>query len=220
MSAILMAFEGIDGSGKGTQSALLCQNLQILGKRAAVFSFPQYQQTFFGRRIGEMLDGRFGSLTEIAPWAAALLFAGDRWESLPRLNALRDEVEVVILDRYVPSNIAHQAGRYQGEERARLRRLIEELEYDIYRVPRPDHVFLLDIPVAVAQQLVLAKKPRDYTDKASDLLEADAQYLEQTRQAYLELAASEPHWHQIAVTHAGQLRSTADIAAEILRKAT
>ena len=215
MAAELIAFEGIDGSGKGTQAARLCETLNAHGRTAAVLSFPQYQQTFFGRQIGEMLDGKFGPLSSVAPWAAALLFAGDRWESLPKLREMQSRYDVVILDRYVASNIAHQAGRVQGEARARLRKLIEQLEFEVYQVPRPNRILLLDLPVDSARQLVAAKKPRTYTEKAADLLESDANHLAQTREAYLELAAFDPTWQRIDMLYEGQLRTVDDIAAEI-----
>ncbi len=96
---LLIAIEGIDGSGKGTQAARLQASLTRRGLKAALISFPRYQETFFGARIGDFLNGRFGSLEEVHPFLAATLFAGDRLESRSFLNEAIVSHDVVVLDR-------------------------------------------------------------------------------------------------------------------------
>jgi dTMP kinase len=215
-SGVLIAIEGIDGSGKGTQAAALREALSARGLKTALISFPRYQETFFGARIGDFLNGRFGSLDEVHPFLAATLFAGDRLESKPILLQALAEHDVVVLDRYVASNIAHQAAKRSGYERAQLTEWIETLEFGANELPRPDLVILLDLPAASAQSLIAKKNARSYTDRAADLQEADGGYLENVRQVYRELASRDSAWRTVDVEHAGTLRTVNEIAAELL----
>lgn len=211
----LIAIEGIDGSGKGTQAARLCAALQAAGTSCTVLSFPCYDQTRFGAQIGAFLNGQFGQLDQVHPVLVSLLFAGDRLESLPRIQAALAEHEIVLCDRYVPSNLAHQAAKATGPARAELRRWVEFVEYDLFRLPHADRVLWLDIPVAQAQQLIARKAQRTYTEKAADLQEADASYLQQVAEVYRELS-NDPTWRRIAVTNGEQLRTPEEITNDLL----
>ena len=212
---LLVAIEGIDGTGKGTQARRLVESLTHSGRRVRLISFPRYSETEFGRQIGRFLNGRFGSLDQVAPCLAALLYAGDRFESKSLLLEAIATSDVVVLDRYVASNIAHQAGKLQGAERDELRDWIEHLEYGIYGLPQADRVILLDLPANAAQQLIARKERRDYTEKSADLQEADAEYLEQVRAMYLDLASRNLNWSCIPVAADDGFRPIAEIAAQI-----
>ena len=146
----------------------------------------------------------------------SLLFAGDRLESRPLIESSLAEFEFVICDRYVPSNIAHQAAKAPAGERDELQAWIEFVEYDLYRLPRADRVIWLDVPVSCAQELILRKQKRSYTEQAADLQEADGVYLEQVQQVYARLAANNSNWRRIDGCPNGRLRDPADVAAEIL----
>lgn len=213
--ALLIVVEGIDGSGKGTQARRLYERLIATGRRAQLISFPRYQETLFGRAIGDFLNGRFGELDEVSPFLASLLYAGDRFESRAFLLDALASNDVVVCDRYVPSNIAHQGAKLSGEERLELIEWIRRIEFEIYQLPRPDLVLLLDLPAVQAQKLIALKQKRDYTDRAADLQEADAGYLEQVRQVYLELARDEANWTTVECLAGGELRSIDDIGEAI-----
>jgi len=213
--ARLIALEGIDGSGKGTQAALLHAALQRAGHECALLSFPRYQQTQFGRKIGDFLNGKYGTLDQVHPVLVSLLFAGDRLESKPLIEQSLARCEFVICDRYVPSNMAHQAAKAPATEREELLSWIEFVEYELYRLPRADAVIWLDMPVPAAQELILRKQKRAYTDRAADLQEADATYLEQVRQVYARLATRDATWRRIDCCADGRIRETDDVAAEI-----
>jgi dTMP kinase len=215
--ALLIAIEGIDGSGKGTQAALLHERLLRNQGRAHLLSFPRYEATFFGRAVGRFLNGEFGSLHDVHPFLAALLFAGDRFESRQLVLEAAQENEILIFDRYVSSNVAHQAAKLQGRLRAELIQAVEELEYGIYQLPRPDLVILLDLPADQAQRHVALKAARSYTDKAADLHEADAGYLNAVREVYLQQALAAQNWQTIDCTQGGTMRSIEDIGDEIWR---
>ena len=144
-----------------------------------------------------------------------MLYAADRFESKSVLTDALQQSDFVICDRYVPSNLAHQGAKLDGPAREELLRTIERIEFDVFALPRPTRVVLLDVPVEIAQRNIAAKQARSYTDKAADLQEADAVYLQKVRDVYLELAASEPNWIRIESVRAAEQRSVADIAADI-----
>ena len=219
MTATLIALEGIDGSGKGTQSQLLVERLEADGHRVALLSFPRYAHTFFGARIGDYLNGRFGSLGAVDPFLASLLFAGDRFESKPVLERALAEHDYVVLDRYVASNIAHQGAKAGDfEARAELVRRIEHVEFTLHGLPRPDLTIWLDLPVPLAVRLIAEKAKRSYTDAAADLHEADESYLRRVALVYRELSAN-PGWVRVGCADGDAVRPVGEIAAEVAHAA-
>lgn len=185
---ILISFEGIDGSGKGTQASLLKDRLMSEGVPVDLISFPRYGGTVYGRLVGQYLNGDFGNLDEIDPRAAALLYAGDRLESKDALIESLCSHHVVILDRYVNSNVAHQASKFpSGRERWDMIHWITDLEYGTNKLPRENLIIELSIPVDLAMERVSAKLARRYTDKKHDLHEADRKYLTATAEVYKTL---------------------------------
>jgi dTMP kinase len=216
---VLIDIEGIDGSGKGTQARALVGRLAKAGVSASLVSFPRYEATLMGRAVGEFLNGEFGALDEVHPFLVSLLFAGDRFESKPFLLEAMRTNEIVVLDRYVPSNVAHQSAKLDGASRTELTRRILEIEFGLFALPRPDLVVLLDLPVGVAQKLIGQKAARGYTAKKADLQEADAPYLERVREVYHDMARAEPHWRQVDCCEGKRLRSVDEIADEVWQNA-
>jgi dTMP kinase len=214
---LLIAIEGIDGSGKGTQAARLHEAIQSAGRRSRLLSFPRYGDTQFGQKIGDFLNGRFGSLDQVSPFLVSLLFAGDRFESKSMLTQAMAENDIVLCDRYVASNIAHQAAKLDGPERQELVNWVRYVEYSLYELPQPDFTIFLDLPVAHATRLIARKAQRAYTAKAADLQEADAAYLERVHEVYSQLASSEANWLRIACLDGHELKSIEQIAAEVGR---
>ncbi len=214
--APLIVIEGIDGSGKGTQAQQLTERLAATGRRVQLLSFPRYRETLFGHAIGDFLNGRFGQLNEVHPFLASVLYAADRFESRSVLTDALQQSDVVICDRYVPSNLAHQGAKLEGAERDELLRTIERIEFGVFALPRPSLVVLLNVPVDIAQRNIAAKKPRSYTDKAADLQEADAGYLQRVRDVYLQLATTDPIWQRVESVRAGKQRSITEIGDDIL----
>lgn len=214
----LIVIEGIDGSGKGTQAKALNDRLKGTGRRTELLSFPRYRETLFGHAIGDFLNGRFGQLNEVHPFLASVLYAADRFESKAVLLNAVEQNEIVICDRYVPSNLAHQGAKVIGDERAELLQTIQRIEFEIFALPRPSLVVLLDVPVEVAQKNIAAKSRRTYTDKAADLQEADGEYLQKVRDVYLHLASTNSNWYRVESVRDGQQRTVADIAEEIFQR--
>jgi dTMP kinase len=185
---VLLAIEGIDGAGKGTQAARLAGAATAHGYRVASFSFPLYDGNPFSRAVADYLNGEFGAADEVHPELAALLYAGDRFHARPRIEAALAESDLVVCDRYVASNAAHQGAKLEGDARRRLLDWLDEVEYGEFGLPRPQLVVLLDAPVALARELVGRKAARGYTTLEADIHEGDAAHSHATREVYLELA--------------------------------
>lgn len=213
----LIAIEGIDGAGKGTQAARVAESAAARGHRVASFSFPLYDGNPFSRAVADYLNGEFGGADEVHPELAALLYAGDRFHARPQLVAALADCDLVVCDRYVASNAAHQGAKLTGDARARLLDWLDEVEYGEFALPRPDLVVLLDAPVALARELVGRKAARGYTTLEADIHEADAGHSGATRDVYLELARR-GNWRVVATGGAdGAPRAVDEIAGEIWR---
>jgi dTMP kinase len=212
---LLLAIEGIDGAGKGTQAARLAETAAERGRRVASFSFPLYDDNPFSRAVADYLNGEFGTADEVHPELAALLYAGDRFHARPRIVSALQENDLVVCDRYVASNQAHQGGKLTGDARSRLPDWLEEVEYGEFALPRPQLVILLDAPVALARRLVGRKAARGYTTLAADIHEADTAHTTATREVYLELAQRHD-WRVIrTASDSGELRDVDEIADEV-----
>ena len=215
--ATLIAIEGIDGAGKGTQANRLVASLRDMGLKADSLQFPRYGATTFGSAIGDFLNGRFGSLNEVHPQLAAVLYAGDRYESRSLLLKMMDDNDVVVLDRFVGSNLAHQSAKLDGDARTALIKWIEKIEFEVFGLPRPQLNILIDMSSQMSRELVARKAARDYTTQEADLQESDLPYLEKVRRCYLALAHSRLDWRTVhGLRDDGSLRTIDDVAAEIL----
>ena len=167
MPGLLIAFEGLDQSGKETQAQRLAERLEALGYRVRLASFPDYT-TPIGREIGRALGGEH----EYPPDVMQLLYIANRYEARPMIERELAQGTVLVCDRYVASSIAY--GETQGLDAAWLR--------DVQRhLPQPDMTFLLDIAPDVSAR-------RKTSDR--DKYERDLALLGRVRESYLRQAAS------------------------------
>jgi dTMP kinase len=213
----LIALEGIDGSGKRTQLDLLASALEARGLPTLRISFPRYE-SFYGKLVGRYLNGEFGTLEAVDPHLSALLYAGDRLEAKPEIDAALDAGKIVLADRYIGSNMAHQSARVPREKRKEFLAWLKRLEYGLYALPAEDLVIYLRVPLEEAHRLVGLKAARSYTNMKHDIQEADIEHLEQTAIIYDRLA-TEANWVRIDCVNAasGLLRSTEDIHRSVLK---
>jgi dTMP kinase len=207
----LIALEGIDGSGKRTQLDLLAGSLQQRGLSTSLISFPRYE-SFFGKLVGRYLNGEFGELTAVDPHLSALLYAGDRLEAKPEIEEALSAGKILLADRYIGSNMAHQSARVPPERREKFQQWLKRLEYGLYGLPLEDLVIYLRVPVSEAHRLVGLKAARSYTNLKRDIQEADMKHLEQTATIYDQLATAE-NWTRIDCINAasGKLLSPEEI---------
>jgi dTMP kinase len=184
---VFLAIEGSDGSGKGTQFKKLSERLIAEGYDVATFDFPQYEQpsSYFVR---EYLNGKYGSANDVGPYTSSLFYALDRFEAAPRIREALAQGKVVLSNRFVGSNMAHQGTKFQhAEERRGFFIWLDNLEFEMLRIPRPTTSFVLRVPAEIAQQLVGQKDKRIYTDKTHDVHEADINHLKKAETVYDDL---------------------------------
>ena len=212
----LIALEGIDGSGKRTQLDLLAHELGRRGLPIWRISFPRYE-SFFGKLVARFLNGDFGSVDQVNPHFSALLYAGDRLEGKPEIESALAAGKIVLADRYIGSNLAHQSERVPAAQRDEFLAWLKHLEYVLYSLPTEDLVIYLRVPAVQAHHLVGLKPARSYTALQHDILEADIAHLEETAKTYERLAA-QPNWVRIDCTDisSGALYSPEEIHRGVL----
>jgi dTMP kinase len=178
--------------------------------------FPQYD-SWFGKMVGQFLNGQLGPLESVDPHFTALLYAGDRFEAKPRIEAEIKRGSIVLADRYIGSNLAHQTARAPAEKRAEFLSWIEHLEYTIYGLPRENLVLYLRVPPVEAQSLVARKSARSYTAAQKDLQESSLRHLEDAAEMY-DLLSRRPSWATVQCFDATSqvMRPPEEIAAEVL----
>jgi dTMP kinase len=212
----LIAIEGIDGSGKRTQLDLLAHALDARGLSTVRVSFPRYESSF-GKLVARYLNGDFGSLEAVDPHLSALLYAGDRLEAKTEIESALAEGKIVLADRYIGSNLAHQSARIARNEREEFVEWLKRLEYGLYSLPVEDLVLYLFVPTTEAQRLVGMKSAREYTSLMHDIQEASISHLQQTALMYEQLATA-PNWVRIDCTDpkSGALLAPEEIHRAIL----
>ena len=212
----LIAIEGIDGSGKRTQVELLTLTLKARGHSVYSTGFPQYD-SWFGRMVGKFLNGDLGPLDGVDPRFSAMLYAGDRFEAKYKLEAALDSGQILLVDRYIASNLAHQTARVPPAQRSEFLQWIEHLEYQVYGLPCESLILYLRVPPREAQRLIALKSARSYTTAQRDLQEASLRHLEDAAEMYDSLSRSIP-WATIQCFDAtnGTMREPEEIAIEVL----
>ena len=167
--------------------------------------------------VGQFLNGDLGPLESVDPHFTALLYAGDRFEAKPKLEAALNQGQIVLVDRYIGSNLAHQTARVPPGQRDFFRRWIEHLEYGIYGLPHEDLILYLRVPPREAQKLVARKSQRSYTTARQDIQEASLRHLQQAAEMY-DLLSSDSPWVTIECFDQarGAMRPVKAIAQEVL----
>lgn len=208
---MLIAIEGIDGSGKGTQASLLVDQLRGHGYSAPLIEFPRYAETFFGQAVACYLNGEFGDLMQVHPKLGALLYAGDRFETREELLDHVGRGTVVVCDRYTPSNQAHHAAKLPSDRWSEFFDWVDHLEHEVFSVPRPDAVIFLDVDAVVSATLVRKKPQRSYTTLRADIHEVDELYQENVFRAY-QVLVSRSDWITVDCMNHGTLKTPGEIA--------
>lgn len=190
-----IVIEGTDGSGKATQAKLLAKRLKEAGYSVAVFDFPQYFKSS-SDFVKAYLQGRYGSIGEVSPRKASLLYALDRFEAAPEIRKALKDGKIVLANRYVGSNMGHQGAKISSyNERLKYFMWDMELEYGILEIPKPDINVILRVPARIAQKFIDLKKGKErfYTrGKKRDLHEASLNHLKKAEAAYIELSRHFP----------------------------
>lgn len=198
---MMIVIEGLDGSGKSTQVKRLRQYLESSGKPLTYIHFPRYDAPVYGDLIGKFLRGGFGSIDAVHPQLVALLYAEDRRTAVPQMLEAVKDGGILLLDRYVYSNIAYQCAKIEDEsEREELRKWIRDTEYGDFGLPVPDLNIFLDVPIGFVEKKLESPRlggDRDYLAGQSDIHEADIEFQKKVRQVYLRQCEEDPNFIRI-----------------------
>ena len=212
----LIVFEGTDGSGKATQTAMLCAALEKKGIPFKKLEFPRYTEES-SALIRLYLNGAFGSKPEdVNCYAASMFYAADRYASFKQdWGKFYEEGGLVIADRYNTSNAVHQTSKLPLEERGEFLDWLFHFEYTMLGLPAPDRVMYLDLPTEVTEQL-MRRREAD-TNSHADIHEQDSDYLRRCREN-AAFVVERCGWERVDCAKDGVLRSVEDIHSEIVER--
>lgn len=136
-------FEGIDGSGKSTQTKLLADYFIGKGYKVEKIDFPQHGQRS-SLLVDDYLNGKYGTSEEVGPYVGSIFYAVDRYDASFRIKQWLRDGKIVISDRYVVSNLGHQGGKIKNKKDwKKYVKWLYNLEYSIFGIPKPDITFIL-----------------------------------------------------------------------------
>ena len=214
MKGKLIVFEGMDGSGKATQSKRLCEYLIAKGHKARRISFPDYEAPS-SVLLRMYLNGEFGATADsVNGYVASAFFAVDRVASYMSKwrNALEDG-EIIILDRYTTSNMVHQTSKLPREQWDEYLEWLYDFEFKKLGLPEPDLTFYLRVSVEISERQLAVRYGNDESKK--DIHEKDVGYLRRCAESGM-YSAGKCNWKVIECADNGVMRSIEDIGDEIL----
>ena len=213
MAGRFIVIEGLDGSGKATQTEILKQKLETEGKSVKKLSFPDYDNPS-SALVKMYLGGEFGSNPDdVNAYAAAAFYTVDRIASY--LKFWKEDYEngsVILADRYAASNIIYQMSKLPESEWDSFIAFQEDFEYNKIKVPKPDTVIYLDVEPDVSQKLLSGRYSGDESKK--DLHEKNVDFLLECRKSAL-YAADKLGWKKISCTKDGEMKGIEEIASEV-----
>jgi len=213
MKGKLIVFEGTDGSGKATQTAMLCQRLEQEGIPYRKLTFPRYGKPS-AAMVEEYLQGKLGKKpSDVNAYAASMFYAMDRYASYKQdWGEFYDAGGLIVADRYTTSNAVHQASKLPEEERKAFLDWLFNLEYRLLGLPAPDMVFYLDMPTEVTEKLMRRREKAE--GSSADIHEQDAAYLRACRDNARSIADS-CGWRLVNCARNDEPRTVEDIHGEV-----
>lgn len=197
----LIVIDGTDGSGKATQVDLLAKRLTKEGYTVKLVDFPEYYKNFFGKFIGHCLSEQYYNWVNIHPKIASIAYAADRFESKEMIEGWLAKGYVVLANRYVSANQIHQGGKIaNAKKRQSFMEWLDEMEHKVFKIPRPDVVLYLNLPIPTVLKLMQErnkKLKRKYLGKKKDVHESDQQFLENSRKSALWLSKNFSYFQKI-----------------------
>ena len=218
-----IVIEGLDGSGKSTQLKLLREYLQKKSVPFKYLHFPRLEEGIYGKLIARFLRGEMGANDQVDPYLVALMFAGDRQEASGMIRGWMDQGYLVIVDRYVYSNIAFQCAKLEEPAAQEdLRDWILELEFSHNQLPRPDLNLLLHVSEEFTHQQLGASRSgedRAYLQGERDIHEESLDFQARVKDAYFALKEIVDDLELIDCTHGdGSMKAPGDISALLIKR--
>jgi dTMP kinase len=209
----LIVLEGLDGSGKATQSALLAKHLTDAGNAVMQITFPNYASES-SALVRMYLGGQFGDKPDdVNAYAASSFYAVDRYAGYKTdWGTFYEQGGILVADRYTTSNAIHQCSKLPPEEWDHFLEWLFDYEFRLLGLPAPDAVIYLSVDPTVSQRLMTGRYHGDESKK--DVHEKDVEYLARSRRA-AEYCAAHLGWKTIACNQADAMRSIEEIGAEV-----
>ncbi len=218
----LIVIDGTDGSGKATQVALLVGQLKKDGYTVKTVDFPEYYKNFFGKFIGHCLSEQYYNFVKVHPKIASVLYAADRSESKTEMEGWLAKGYIVIANRYVSANQIHQGGKIKNaKKRQAFIEWLDEMEYKVFKIPKPDVVFYLDLPIKLSKALIKERNKnsvRTYLGNKKDVHEKDVEFLENSRNSALWLANTQKNFLKVDCAPKNEILSREAIHEEVYKK--
>lgn len=218
---MFIVLEGVDGSGKSTQISNLRKFFAEQGIESEYLHFPRFDAPYFGDLIARFLRGELGSIDQVDPYIVALLYAGDRRDAASKIKKWLVEGKVVLVDRYVYSNVGYQCAKIEdAAEREKLRKWILDLEFDYFSIPQPDVSLFLDVPFAFTERKLKEQREGDdraYLQGKQDIHEQSMELQRKVRQVYIDAAEYDDHMHVVDCTSEGEMASPEEIFSRIMK---
>ena len=216
-----IVIEGSDGVGKKTQADILIKMFRRIGRQVVFYDFPQYERSFFGKMVGDYLNGQYGDVNDVSPYLISLLYAGDRLEATEHIRHDLSKGKIIICNRYTQSNMGFQTAKLKSEkEKKEFLEWLEELEFGIFNIPRPDLVIYLFAPHKISQKMVDRKGKRNYTNKKRDIHERNSKFLADVEKGYLSLAKNNKEWRTIECVEDGAMLPPDKISSKVFEAIT
>ncbi len=217
-----IVIDGSDGSGKATQTEFLIKHLKQDGYKVKKIDFPEYYSNFFGKFIGHCLSEQYFNFVKVHPKIASVLYAADRFESRDKIKKWLEEGNIVVADRYTSANQIHQGGKIAStKKREAFLKWLDEMEYGVFKIPKPDVVFYLSVPISTTLKLMKERNKnskRGYLKKKKDVHEKDVNFLKNSYKSAIWLARTQPDWVKIECVKNGMMDTRENIHQEIYKK--
>lgn len=218
----LIVIDGTDGSGKATQVELLAKTLRNEGYIVKIVDFPEYYSNFFGKFIGHCLTEQYYNFVKVHPKIASVLYAADRFESKEKTENWLKKGYIIIANRYVSASQIHQGGKIANiKKRQAFIKWLDEMEYKVFKIPRPDVVIYLNLSIPLILSLIKErnkKSNRSYVGKKKDIVEGNIEYLTNSQKSAVWLAKTQKEFVQIECANKNILRTREDIHEEVYKK--
>ncbi len=217
--AKLIAIDGVDASGKQTHTELLAEHFKSLGKKVLRLSFPMYNSES-SALVKLYLAGNLGKNAEdVDAYAASTFFAADRFATyrMDWEKDYKDSETVIIADRYVSSNMIHQASKISDfAEKDKFLDWLYDFEFNLYKIPKPDMTIFLDMPPKYSRILIEGRNNKFSGTEKLDIHESDFSYLEKSYEN-AKYVAEKFGWQTVSCIENGKIRPIADIQKDIIK---
>ena len=215
----LIVIEGVDSSGKQTQTKNLYNELKSRGYDVMTVAFPNYKSKS-SELVKMYLGGEFGDdPSAVNPYTASAFFAVDRVASykLEWQNELNSD-KIIIADRYTTSNMIHQASKIDDiDEKNKFLDWVYDFEYNKLGLPEPDAVIFLDMPVKYAKILMASRPNKIDNSMVLDIHEGNEEYLNHSYNNAVHVC-EKYNWLRIKCVDGERIKSIDEIAGEIIEK--